>query len=159
MFVCMLSHGIDRDTFYTSDMKRMDVSAVSSSREIKLLHKKKKTFRTHQEFPTIYLRQTARSRNLRRERSKEPEKDEAPRDMLTLYASTEGFKAFRVSQGTFFVLSLCKVLAAHAHNTDMLTMAQKLDQVMTARRRATTPEAQSFAFKKLFLNPLKPSAA
>lgn len=167
MFVCMLSHGIDRDTFYTSDMKRMDVSAVRKKfkdQDCPLMKGKPKVFlfnfcrgKTTECFSGKSIADDLPPSDS--EIEEPPEKDEAPRDMLTLYASTEGFKAFRVSQGTFFVLSLCNVLAAHAHNTDMLTMAQKLDQVMTARRRATTPEAQSFAFKKLFLNPLKPSTA
>ncbi|XP_047499028.1 ankyrin-1-like isoform X2 [Penaeus chinensis] len=171
MFVCMLSHGIDRDTFYTSDMRKMDVPAVRNmfkDQACPLMKGKPKVFlfnfcrgKTLESFSGHSIgddipctSQSAVGRD-----KVPPAKDEAPRDMLTLYASTEGFKAFRTNEGTLFVRSLCQTLAAHAHNTDMVSMVQKLDQLMTARRHATTPEAQSFAFKKFFLNPLKPSDA
>ncbi|XP_047499031.1 ankyrin-1-like [Penaeus chinensis] len=152
MFVCMMSQGIDRDTFYTSDMKKMDVSAVRNmfKDEACLIMKGK---------PKVFLFNFCRFSGQSIVDDLPPAKDEAPRDMLTLYASTEGFKAFRTNEGTLFVRSLCQTLAAHAHNTDMVSMVQKLDQLMTARRHATTTEAQSFAFKKFFLNPLEPSDA
>ncbi|XP_042875924.1 caspase-3-like [Penaeus japonicus] len=86
-----------------------------------------------------------------------PDVDEAPRDMLTLYATTVAMRLRH--RGTYFVMSLCQTLATHAHNTDMYSMAQRLDQLMTARHHASTPEAQSFAFKKFFLNPFTPSDA
>ncbi|XP_047499030.1 ankyrin-1-like [Penaeus chinensis] len=171
MFVCMLSHGIDRDTFFTSDMRKMDVSAVRNmfkDQVCPLMKGKPKVFlfnfcrgNTFESFSGKSIGDdlpwTSQSTVGRDEVP--PAQDEAPRDMLTIYASTEGFKAFRTNKGTFFARSLCQTLATHAHNTDMISMVSKLDRLMATRRHATTPEAQSFAFQKFFLNPLKPSDA
>ncbi|XP_042875930.1 ankyrin-2-like isoform X2 [Penaeus japonicus] len=154
MFVCMLSHGNDRDTFITSDSKKMHVSQVRNMfKDQRCPHLKGK--------PKVFLFNFCRDADDLNDRYEEPpDVDEAPRDMLTLYATTEGFKALRLGhRGTFFVMSLCQTLATRAHNTDMFSMTQRLDQLMTARHHATTPEAQSFAFKKFFLNPFTPSDA
>ncbi|XP_037789226.1 caspase Dronc-like [Penaeus monodon] len=149
-------------------MKKMDVSAVRNmfkDQACPLMKGKPKVFlfnfcrgSTLESFSGQSIGDDSSSTSRSRDKVL-PAQDEAPRDMLTLYASTEGFKAFRTSKGTFFARSLCQVLAAHAHNTDMVSMVHKLDQLMTARQHATTPEAQTFAFKKFFLNPLEPSDA
>ncbi|XP_037788673.1 ankyrin-1-like isoform X2 [Penaeus monodon] len=150
MFVCMMSQGIDRDTFYTSDMKKMDVSAVRNmfkDQACPLMKGK----------PKVFLFSFCRGNFSGQTDDLPPTRDEAPRDMLTLYASTEGFKAVESSEGTLFVRSLCQTLAAHAHNTDMVSIVHKLNQLMAKSTHATTPETQSFAFKKFFLNPLESS--
>ncbi|XP_047498505.1 caspase-6-like [Penaeus chinensis] len=146
MFVCMLSHGIDRDTFYTPDMRKMDVSAVRNmfkDQACPLMKGKPKVFlfnfgcgktlesftghSTGDDLPSTS--QNAVGRN-----EVPPAQDEAPRDMLTLYSSTEGSKSFESSEGTLFVRSLCQILDANAHNTDMVSIVQNLDEFMALLR-------------------------
>nr|XP_053652889.1 uncharacterized protein LOC128702607 isoform X1 [Cherax quadricarinatus] len=84
----------------------------------------------------------------------EEEAREAPRDMLTIYASIKNFKAIRDREkGTIFVQSLCEVLAEHSHDTPLCTLYKKLCETMQ-KNAGTIPECQSYYFKTFYFNPL-----
>lgn len=77
----------------------------------------------------------------------------APKDMMTMYACIENFRAPRdLQRGTIFVQVLCEVLAAHAHCLEMRDLVIKINN-LTKERGGATPEYQLYDFKKFFFNP------
>ncbi|KFB47243.1 AGAP004754-PA-like protein [Anopheles sinensis] len=80
-------------------------------------------------------------------------------DMLLCYATVPGFAALRdPTTGSWFVESMCKVWAEHAHDTDVEVL-MKLVGKDTASNRTNTLELQTICteqrgfFHQLFLNP------
>ncbi|XP_058128138.1 caspase Dronc-like isoform X2 [Anopheles coustani] len=80
-------------------------------------------------------------------------------DMLVCYATVPGFAAHRdPSTGSWFVESMCRVWAEHAHDTDV-EILMKLVGENAATYRTETAALQTICteqrgfFKQLFLNP------
>lgn len=80
-------------------------------------------------------------------------------DMLLCYATVPGFAALRdPTTGSWFVESMCKVWAEHAHHTDVEVL-MKLVGKDTASNRTNALELQTICtenrgfFHQLFLNP------
>lgn len=79
---------------------------------------------------------------------------DAPKDMLSIYASTDGIKVLRhPTLGTFFIKILCQIFATFAHRYDILDMTEIICNQME-REYLTTPETRHYHFKKFFLNPV-----
>uniref|UniRef100_A0AAG5DXJ1 Caspase n=1 Tax=Anopheles atroparvus TaxID=41427 RepID=A0AAG5DXJ1_ANOAO len=80
-------------------------------------------------------------------------------DMLVCYATVPGFAAHRdPSHGSWFVESMCRVWAEHAHDTDVEILMKLVGEFASTYRTETAAlqtictEQRGF-FKQLFLNP------
>ncbi|XP_064089070.1 ankyrin-1-like isoform X2 [Macrobrachium nipponense] len=78
---------------------------------------------------------------------------DAPKDMLFIYASTDGIRTLRhPTFGTFFIKTLCQIFAKFAHKYDIESMTKIICNQME-RGYLTTPEMCNYHFKTFFLNP------
>ncbi|XP_042223340.1 ankyrin-3-like [Homarus americanus] len=167
VFVCVLSHGEDKETFYTADNKTLTVNEVRNmftDNECPNLKGKPKVFlmnfcRGKKKEKGCIIDKT-RTDSVMIPRSPEHHSDstdsvmEVPRDMFTFYATVEGIMALRnVYEGTFFVQALCQILAAYAHRDHLSELALKVRNHMVDRMCGTTPDWEDYFFKKFYLNP------
>ncbi|XP_063590643.1 uncharacterized protein LOC134767554 [Penaeus indicus] len=147
-----LSHGKDDTVFYTEDQAMMsldDVRYFFVDGKCPRLKNKPKLFLAN------FCRGTlAETRKYETDYSGSDKTAEAPKDMVTIYASIKKFMAVRDSEkGTVFVQALCQVLAEYAHELELQELYHKLCSAMR-EREGTTPEYQNYFFKKFFFNPI-----
>ncbi|XP_050711898.1 uncharacterized protein LOC126995985 isoform X5 [Eriocheir sinensis] len=77
-----------------------------------------------------------------------------PLDMMTLYSCINTFQTPRDPElGTFFVQAWCEVLAAHAHDEELLELHFRVSQLMR-EMNGSVPEQQGYHFKKFYFNPV-----
>nr|XP_045604100.1 ankyrin-3-like [Procambarus clarkii] len=175
-FICVLSHGVDRETFLTSDDEKMTTNEVRNmfkDEACPLLKGKPKVFLFNfcrgQKLEkgcvldvaqdAVSLGTTSSPTDLRSSPANpwSPSSIEVFKDMSTIYATVEGVQALRDEErGTFFVMALCEVFAANAHNKSLDELVTKVTERMIKHLSATTPETVNHAFKKFYINPMRP---
>lgn len=147
-----LSHGKNDSVFLTKDSAEMSLDEVRNhfiDGRCPSLKNKPKLFLTN--FCRGELEET---KKLETDYSDPDKEAEAPKDMMTIYASIKNFKAMRdPDRGTVFVQALCEVLAKHAHDMELNDLYSELCTAMRSME-GTTPECQNYNFKKFFFNPI-----
>ncbi|CAL4069878.1 unnamed protein product, partial [Meganyctiphanes norvegica] len=135
LLIVVLSHGISRNHFYTSDgkiydfikMKRKFTDASCPSLRGK---------------PKILMGSFCRGSDIELvtdEVTQVTKTYEVPHHMVTIYASQEDIKAKRhIQKGTIFISSLCSVLKENP-NEKLIDLLDKLAKEMV-KRRGTTPQ-------------------
>ncbi|CAL4108287.1 unnamed protein product [Meganyctiphanes norvegica] len=149
--MAILSHGEDNATFYASDMEKISLDYIRYKfidGKCKQLKGKPKIFLCN------YCRGNIKQKHLQTDAPPNYPGREAPKDMVTIYASIDGFKAIRdISKGTIFVQSLYKTLSQNAHNTEFRQIYRILYDIMK-ENMGTTPELQDYVFKNFYFNPI-----
>ncbi|XP_071544010.1 uncharacterized protein [Panulirus ornatus] len=143
--VTIMSHGVDRHTFKTSDLREVTVLEIQSlflNHECPPLKGKPKIFLLNfcrgSEIPATYETDAVK---------------EQPKDMICIYSTTENFLSYRDSQrGCPFITTLCDVIGNHAHEMDLDSLIRKFQLKYLPK---TTPEVQNLGFrKKFYFNPV-----
>lgn len=148
LIVFILSHGKDDQVFCTASLREEDCMKLDDVRyrftdtECPALKDK----------PKLFFVNFCRTRQITYD-GMSPQHTE-PRDMITLYACINSFRAPRDPEhGTFFVQAWCSVLAAHAHDEELTDLHRRVYQFMQ-ERNASVPELQLYGFKKFYFNPV-----
>ncbi|XP_050722646.1 uncharacterized protein LOC127001684 isoform X3 [Eriocheir sinensis] len=141
-FFFFLSHGTNSKEFLAADGKRLNLDQLrnefTNDRCPALAGK-----------PTIFMTNYCRGNN--EERMQTDGLVSVPRDIVTIYANTDGIAAYRLpGEGTCFVLSLCHVLKGLRERTDLRHVYLQLSTEMQ-RRQATSPTWEDICFKNFFL--------
>ncbi|KAK7024464.1 hypothetical protein SK128_027490 [Halocaridina rubra] len=145
--VAIMSHGISRHTFYTSDMNTVTVNEVQNlffDNQCPYLKNK----------PKIFLFNFCRGFDIPATLETDLVREQ-PRNIMCIYSTTESFLSYRDRiRGSPFIRALCEVLANHAHEMDLDNLIRKFQQKYLPN---TTPEIQNLGFyKKFFFNPMGP---
>ncbi|XP_063612579.1 caspase Dronc-like isoform X1 [Penaeus indicus] len=148
--VVVLSHGKDRQTFYTSNGSLMRVDSVRDFflEEACPLMKGK---------PKIFLFQMCRGED----EPTEVETDsidavrEPPRNMMVIYSTTEGFISVRhMDFGSPFVNAFCEVLAEEAWHLSLDELLRKIQKRYNKEGFGAVIDKQDFHFmKRFYFNP------
>lgn len=145
--IVVMSHGIARQTFHTSDMQCITVDKILSmflNSECMYLKGK----------PKIFLFNFCRGTDIPQTVQTDAVR-ETPRDILCIYSAPEGFLSYRYEEtGTPFIISLCQVLSENAHNMSLDDLLRKFKQVYSSAEHGSTPDIQDLNFAKVFyFNP------
>ncbi|CAL4124828.1 unnamed protein product, partial [Meganyctiphanes norvegica] len=150
--IVILSHGKDSMHFYASDMELINLDDIRykfTDGKCPQLRGKPKIFMCN------FCRGNIKQDNLQSDGPPKEHGREAPRDMVTIHASIDGFQAMRDTiKGTIFIQSLCEILSKHAHNNEFRWIYRMLSNKMT-ENLGTTPESQEYAFKDFYFNPTR----
>ncbi|XP_066976515.1 caspase-10-like isoform X2 [Macrobrachium rosenbergii] len=146
--VFVMSHGVARQTFHTSDMQCVTVDKVQSmflDSECPFLVGK----------PKLFFYNFCRGID---EPQLTPQSDavrETPRDMMNVFSTPEGFRSYRYAEaGTPFVMALCRVLSENACDDDLDDLLRKFKKAYSTSNHGTTPDIQDLNFaKKFYFNP------
>ncbi|KAK7080475.1 hypothetical protein SK128_005728 [Halocaridina rubra] len=146
--VFIMSHGIARQTFHTSDMQCVTVDKVKSmflDGECPYLKGK----------PKLFFFNFCRGADEPQMTVQSDAVLEVPRDMLFIFSAPEGFRSYRhAERGTPFVLSLCQVLSENAHDHSLDDLLRKFKKTYSTTNYGTTPDIQDLNFaKKFYFNP------
>ncbi|KAK4307627.1 hypothetical protein Pmani_020619 [Petrolisthes manimaculis] len=151
LIVCILSHGKGNKSFLAHDLETVTLDEIRRcflDQRCVYLRGKPKVFFTH----------FCRGSDDELETPLVPDATvEAFKDMLCIYSTTEGFRAYRHgSLGTPFVRALCETLAKHAGKEELCNGLTKIFQREYKKLKgSTTPEIQNFNFTKdFYFNPL-----
>ncbi|KAK3878565.1 hypothetical protein Pcinc_016810 [Petrolisthes cinctipes] len=151
LIVCILSHGKGNKSFLAHDSETVTLDEIRRcflDQGCVYLRRKPKVFFTH----------FCRGSDDELETPLVPDAQlEAFKDMLCIYSTTEGFRAYRHgSLGTPFVRALCETLAKHAGKEELCNGLTKIFQREYKKLKgSTTPEIQNFNFTKdFYFNPL-----
>lgn len=141
-FFFFLSHGTNSKEFLAADGMRLNLDHLrnefTNDRCPALARK-----------PRIFMTNYCRGNN--EERVQTDALVSVPRDMVTIYANTDGIAAYRLpAEGTCFVLSLCHVLQGLRERTELRQVYLMLVDEMR-RRQATSPTWEDICFKDFFL--------
>lgn len=141
----VMTHGIGRQTFISSDMQYITVQRIHDlflGKECPHLKDKPKIF------IFTFCRGDATDSRMQSDAVLE-----APSDIACIYSATEGFASFRDAEsGTMFIAALCKVFEEHAHNEDLDSLLKRFQRLYGAR---FTADIQFMGFtKKFFFNPV-----
>nr|XP_045582598.1 uncharacterized protein LOC123745763 isoform X2 [Procambarus clarkii] len=141
----ILSHGKDRDSFYTNDGKNislLDIRMMFTNRECPHLKGK----------PKLIFANFCRGKYREVEFDKVPCM-EVPTDTITLYAVAENISALRNSRGTYFVFCLCEVLKKFARELELQDLYSELYKEMRVQK-SSSPMTEVHGFtKKFYFNP------
>ncbi|XP_042858386.1 caspase-3-like isoform X2 [Penaeus japonicus] len=148
--VVVLSHGKDRQTFYTSDGNLLRVGQV---RDFFL----EESCPQMKGKPKIFLFQMCRGED----EPTECETDsvdaprEPPRNMIVIYSTTEGFVSFRnVDSGSPFVNVFCEVLAEEAWHLSLDELLRKVQVRYNTEGFGAVIDKQDFHFmRRFYFNP------
>lgn len=154
-FFFFLSHGTNSKEFLAADGKRLNLDHLRNeftNDRCPALARKPRIFMTN--YCRGYNEERHFMTNYHRENNEEPVRTDSvvsvPRDMVTIYANTDGIAAYRMpAEGTCFVLSLCHVLQGLRERTELRHVYHLLDEEMK-RRQATSPTWEDICFKKFF---------
>lgn len=150
LIMFILSHGKDDQVFYTASCRDEDCMRLDAVRykftdtECPALKGK----------PKLFFVNFCRSSQQTAYDGMSDQRSE-PSDMMTLYSCINSFRSPRDPEtGTYFVQAWCEVLAQHAYAEDVLTLHNRVCQLLRARQGAT-PEQQAYYFiKKFYFNPV-----
>ncbi|XP_037801893.1 uncharacterized protein LOC119596629 [Penaeus monodon] len=142
--VVVMSHGVARQTFHTSDMQVFTVDKLLklfSDRECPRLKGKAK----------VFLFNFCRGTDVSRMVYQTDAVRTAHNDMLCVYSAQEGFVSLRHPVlGTPFVRTWCQVLANNAYNTNMYRLLQKFMKQYSETAEGVSVEIQNLNFNKEF---------
>nr|AWV55760.1 cysteinyl aspartate specific proteinase 3 [Eriocheir sinensis] len=163
--VCVLSHGTNTDTFITYYGEEMTVGEVYD-------------FFTDEQCPSLrgkpklFLFNFCRGKcietgcaldqeksvdqdaiEIEQKRTVVPNKKDVLKDRISLFASVEGVRALRDTNGTLFVQAIVRAFASLAHSLDVEELAKKVNEHIIPRLQGTTTETHSVLRKRFFLNP------
>ncbi|XP_068229224.1 uncharacterized protein [Palaemon carinicauda] len=146
--IFVMSHGVARQTFHTSDMQCITVDRIQTmflDTECPFLKGKPKLFFYNFCRGIDEPQLTAQSDAVR----------ETPRDMLNVFSAPEGFRSYRYAEaGTPFVMAFSLVLSESACDDDLDTLLRKFKRVYSSSNHGTTPDIQDLNFaKKFYFNP------
>ncbi|CAL4098317.1 unnamed protein product, partial [Meganyctiphanes norvegica] len=145
LLVVVLSHGVSRTHFCTSDGKRLDfldVQRMFTDRNCPSLKGK----------PKILMGNFCRGTASELVTDSGPKQYEIPRHMVTIYASQEDIMAMRSPQnGTIFINCLCSVLKKYSKERlleffDRLAVKMRKNGGTTPRLEISPPSIMNFAF-------------
>ncbi|XP_071541771.1 caspase-3-like isoform X2 [Panulirus ornatus] len=144
--IVVMSHGIARQTFHTSDMQCITVEKILSmflNSECVYLKGK----------PKIFLFNFCRGTDIAHVQTDAVR--ETPKDILCIYSAPEGFVSYRYEEkGTPFIISWCQVLSENAHNMSLDDLLRKFKKVYSSVGHGITPDIQDLNFAKVFyFNP------
>lgn len=145
VIISIMSHGIDRHTFQTTDMEYITVPEIQN---LFLDHR----CSTLKNKPKIFLLNFCRGSDVPK-RFDTDAVQEQPKNMICIYSTTENFKSYRDPQrGCPFIREMCEVLADHAHEMDLDSLIRKFQLKYLPKM---TPEVQNLGFhKKFYFNPV-----
>lgn len=142
--VVVMSHGVARQTFHTSDMQVFTVDkllSLFSDRECPRLKGKAK----------VFLFNFCRGLDVSRMAYQTDAVRTAHNDMLCVYSAQEGFVSLRHPVlGTPFIRTWCQVLANNASNTNLERLLQKFMKQYSETAEGVSVEVQNLNFNKEF---------
>ena len=145
--VFIMSHGVGKTTFFTSDGGSYDVNRVRqkfTNTNCPNLKGKPKIFFF------VFCRGV---------KDEIIESDcavgEAPKDMKSFYSTVEGFRSKRSTlYGTPFICCICKVLATESHEKDLDDVQRSIQQKMNNYFQKTIYVEDHYFNKKFYFNPI-----
>ncbi|XP_042858001.1 uncharacterized protein LOC122244216 [Penaeus japonicus] len=144
VIVVVMSHGVARQTFHTSDMQVFTVDkllTMFSDRECPRLKGKAK----------LFLFNFCRGTDVARMAYQTDATRVVYNDMLCVYSAQEGFVSLRhPNLGTLFIKTWCQVLADHASDTNISKLLQMFMKQYSETESGVSVEVQYLNFNKSF---------
>lgn len=162
MFI--MSHGIARQTFYTSDMRLMTTEWVTKlfyNKECPNLKGKPKLFFFNfcrgdyeEERPQPDGDEHLESNKIPKIQTESSGKKEPPRDIWCAYSTTDGFVTYRCRDfGSPFLVAWILTLSQHACGNDLGKLEVLFKEMCRKVPHTTVPEIQKFSFSEFYFNP------